>query len=104
MPNGYTGGFAISKSELQRLLEGLESNREVGQRFYPERLAITVQQLDEMAERQHSDTFSVEEQYHSFYTIFISHALEDCVAIPESSPIREGLAKYSQDGRPRWPS
>jgi len=108
MPNGRSGAFAVTRSEVQQLVTGFESSTEIGVRLLSRDgrktwLPMTVECLLELMQAQQSDGFFVDEQDHTSYIIHFSQVTEDWVVIREPT-IRGALARCMLDGRPRWPS
>lgn len=62
MPNGRTGGFAVTRSELERLLKGVSSDALIGKRFHPRTTPVSASELGGMLETHPVDPIGIEEQ------------------------------------------
>jgi hypothetical protein len=99
MPNGRTGGFAVTRSELERLLKGLSSDAPIGKRFHPCIAPVSASELSGMLETHPVDSIGIEEQgYGSSYIIhleinFDKHEehLERFVGVFSDSPLYQHL-------------
>jgi hypothetical protein len=95
MPNGRTGGFAVTRRELERPLEKLSSDAPIGMRFHPRPSPVTVSELIQMLETHPVDSIGIEEQNHgSFYIIHLDinfekkqTRLERFVGVSDNSPL-----------------
>jgi hypothetical protein len=88
MPNGRSGGFCITRSQFQQLLEDLPKEASIGTSFgADDDSCVSVAQALVLVGQHKEQNIGVEEDDHRWYTAHVGASARDWICIDETGPL-----------------
>jgi hypothetical protein len=90
MPNGRSGGFLISRADLEQLLRDVPSDAEIGKTLSSR---VTTAEFIRMLRKQRKNEIVIEEQDNAWYIVHLGVHLSAWITVDESSLVHSSFRK-----------